>query len=137
MGDDLVRIQFEMTKEKVRDLDHLMHLTSMRSRRELFDNALTFFEWGVSEIMRGNLVAAVDEKRGFYQPMVMPAFVAARRSIRPRSAKLRQPDRTASVLPKRARRNQLPLSPSAGRSDEEQFEPHTVEGAPKPKHKEA
>ncbi|TMA36940.1 MAG: hypothetical protein E6J83_16535 [Deltaproteobacteria bacterium] len=78
MADDLIRIQFEMTKEKVRDLDHLMAATSMRSRRELFDNAL-----------------------------------------------------------KRARRNQLPLSQSAGRSDEEQFEPHTVEGAPKPKHKEA
>ena len=137
MGDDLVRIQFEMTKEKVRDLDHLMHLTSMRSRRELFDNALTFFEWGVAEVVRGNFVAAVDEKRGFYQPMLMPAFAAARRSARPRSGKLRQPDRATPVLPKPAHRHQLSLPQAAVRGEEERFEGHTVEGKSKAKHKEA
>jgi len=107
MPEDLIRIQFEMTEEKVRDLDHLIELTSMRSRRELFDHALTLFEWAVSEILRGHFVAAVDEKGGYYQPMLMPAFVAARRSVESRTGKLGQLKRDRPGPAKQARTHQV------------------------------
>jgi len=131
MAESLVRIQFEMSRQKVRDLDRLMRVTSMRSRRELFDNALTFFEWGVAEIVRGNLVATVDDRAGCYQPMLMPAFVAARRFARSQPGKLRQAERTAPALAKRVSRNQ-PFQPRTGGPEaKKQLEPpaHTAEGA--------
>jgi hypothetical protein len=76
-----------MLPDKVRDLDRLRSLTSIRSRRELFDNALTFFDWGVTVSMRGQTVAAVDHEAGVFQPVLMPAFSAARRAGKPPGAK--------------------------------------------------
>ena len=90
MDDEVVRIQFEMTREKAADLNRLMRLTATRSRRELFDNALTFFDWGVAESMRGHLVAAIDEENGLYQPVLMPAFATARKSAGSHSGKDRR-----------------------------------------------
>ena len=91
MDDEVVRIQFEMTREKAADLNRLMRLTAIRSRRELFDHALTFFDWGVSESMRGHLVAAIDEGNGLYQPVLMPAFATARKFPGSQSGKLKRP----------------------------------------------
>ena len=59
--EQLVRIQFEMSMEKVKQLEHLKEQTDLHTRREVFDNALTFFEWGVTQSVNGHLVAAVDE----------------------------------------------------------------------------
>ncbi len=132
MAENLVRIQYEMTRQKVRELDRLIRVTSMRSRRELFDNALTFFEWGVAAIVRGNFVATVDEHAGCYQPMLMPAFVAARRFAESRPGKLKWAAGGAPVLAKRASRNR-PFQPRAGGAEpEKQLEPpaHTAGGSP-------
>jgi len=107
MPEELIRIQFEMTEEKVKELDRLIELTAMRSRRELFDNALTLFEWAVSEILRGHFVAAVAERGGYYQPMLMPAFVAARRSVESRSGKLGKANRASQKVAKPAPTHQV------------------------------
>jgi hypothetical protein len=90
-----MRIQFEMSTEKVNDLDRLKEQTALRTRREVFDNALTFFEWGVNESANGHLVAAVDEESGLYQPIVMPVFSAARRRAQAGGTKPRRPQRAA------------------------------------------
>jgi hypothetical protein len=81
MGSEaLVRIQFEMVTERAGDLDRLMKATGIRTRRELFDNALTLFEWAVAVSERGHLVTAHDEETGKFQPILMPALETARRT---------------------------------------------------------
>ena len=85
----VVRVQFEMAKEKMADLDRLRVQTALRTRREVFDNALTFFEWGVTASINGHLVAAIDEQNGEYQPILMPVFAAAHRRAQAEGGKAR------------------------------------------------
>src|SRR5205823_13649035 len=79
-----VRVQIDMLPERCADLDRLMNETSMRTRRELFDQALTLFEWAVGESRQGRLIAAVEPAARGYQQVVMPSLIAARRSSRTR-----------------------------------------------------
>jgi len=83
----IVRVQFEMPKEKLDDVERLRVQTALRTRREVFDNALTFFEWGVTASINGQLVAAIDEQNGEYQPILMPVLAAARRRAQAESSK--------------------------------------------------
>jgi len=98
METTLVRIQFEMLTERVSELDRLIRATGIRTRRELFENALTLFVWAVAESERGHLITALDEMAGRYRPILMPALETVRRSsirsararrvVRPRQARL-------------------------------------------------
>jgi hypothetical protein len=93
-NEPLLRIQFEMSTERVSELDHLMRAAGIRTRRELFENALTLFEWAIAESGRGHLITALDEAAGRYRPILMPALETARRSSvsrAPRSRRARRP----------------------------------------------
>ena len=93
MGGALVRIQFQMSLERVKHLNQLKEQTALRTRREVFDNALTFFEWGVAESAKGHVVAVVDEESGLYQPILMPVFAAARQCADAGATKTQRPQR--------------------------------------------
>lgn len=97
----LVRVQFEMTQDKMTELLRLKRLTSLRTRRELFDNAFTFFDWGVTESVNGHLVAAVDEESGLYQPIMMPVFAVARRRAQTSGTRIVRPQRVMPQVRKR------------------------------------
>jgi len=77
---DLVRVQIEMPSSKVAALDRLRGMTGIRTRRELFDNALTLFERAVAESQLGHRVAFVDEEGGRYKVLAMPALDTAFRA---------------------------------------------------------
>ena len=99
-GEDLLRVQFEMSQKRLHDLDRVKAAAGIRTRRELFDNAFTLFEWAVQQAMRGWTVAAVDEETGQFQPLLMPALSNARRDAKSPPQKL-----------KRARRDPLVVNP--------------------------
>jgi hypothetical protein len=69
---ELVRIQFELPKDKVAELEDLMKETGVQTKKELFNNALTLLKWAVREAGRGNSIASVDEARGKYRELHMP-----------------------------------------------------------------
>lgn len=80
-----VRVQIEMPEERLEDLDKLLSVTGISTRRELLDTALSMFEWAVDESRAGHLVAAIDAKAGRYAPLRDPALrVAARRAPKER-----------------------------------------------------
>lgn len=69
---DIVRIQFELPKDKADELENLMKETGILTKKELFNNALTLLKWAVRETRRGNSIASVDEKHGKYRELQMP-----------------------------------------------------------------
>lgn len=68
------RIQFEVPKERLKELEHLMRQAKIATKKELLNNALTFFEWALSEVEQGNAIASVDPKQEKYKEITMPVF---------------------------------------------------------------
>lgn len=75
-----VRVQLDMTPRQVEQVDRLCRDAALRSRRELFDHALTLFEWAVAESGKGNRIAAVHSDSGEYDAVILPSLAAASRS---------------------------------------------------------
>jgi hypothetical protein len=69
-----MRLQLELPEERVHELKGLMGETRAESYKELFNNALSVFEWAVDEAKKGNSIAAVNEKEEVYRVLVIPAL---------------------------------------------------------------
>lgn len=76
----MARIQFELSEEKVHELESLMEEVGIRTKKDLFNNALTFLEWAIAEKKAGRIIASVDEKEKKYKEIVMPALSAKSKS---------------------------------------------------------
>ena len=72
----MVRIQIELPEEKVKELDNLMRVAQISTRKDLFNNALTLFEWAIEERKSGRSIASVDENNKRYKELVMPTLSA-------------------------------------------------------------
>jgi hypothetical protein len=72
-----LRIQVEFARERVQELDALADYCDLATRKELFNNALSLFEWAVNEVKRKNIIASVNEEERTYKQVVMTALSAA------------------------------------------------------------
>lgn len=70
----MTRIQLDMPEEQVKELDELMKETKITTRKDLFNNALTLFEWAVKAKRAGRIVASLDEETGTAKEILMPAL---------------------------------------------------------------
>ena len=68
------RLQFEMPEERVRELDELAERTGLKTRVQLFNAALTLFEWAVKERENGRIITSMDEVTGKYKELEMPGL---------------------------------------------------------------
>jgi hypothetical protein len=68
------RLQFDISEERVQELDDLVERTGLKTRAHLFNSALTLFEWAIREREAGRIIAAVDEKTDKYKEIQMPGF---------------------------------------------------------------
>jgi hypothetical protein len=69
-----MRLQLELSPERVSELKELQGEIRAESYKELFNNALSVFEWAVNEVKNGNSIAAVDEENQVYRVLVTPAL---------------------------------------------------------------
>ena len=67
-----MRLQFEFSEDRINDLKRLKEETGSETLKELFNNALTMFEWGVEEVKNGNEIAAVNEREKVFRVLVTP-----------------------------------------------------------------
>jgi hypothetical protein len=72
-----VRLQIELPEKRVKELEALMEECDIATKKDLFNNALTLFEWAVRESEKGRIVASVDEENQRYRELQMPAFSTA------------------------------------------------------------
>jgi metal-responsive CopG/Arc/MetJ family transcriptional regulator len=70
----MVRIQLDLPEEQVKELDELMRETKVSTRKDLFNNALTLFQWAVRAKRSGRIIASLDEEHGTAKELVMPAL---------------------------------------------------------------
>ena len=70
----MVRIQLDLPEEQVKELDELMRETNITTRKDLFNNALTLFQWAVKAKRAGRMIASIDEEKGTSKELVMPAL---------------------------------------------------------------
>ena len=70
------RIQFELSDDKVAELEKLMAESGIKTKKELFNNALTLLEWAIKERKAGKTIASVDEKANRYKELLMPVLSA-------------------------------------------------------------
>ncbi|HEX3683338.1 MAG TPA: hypothetical protein VHU83_12450 [Bryobacteraceae bacterium] len=70
----MVRIQLDLPEEQVKELDELMRETHIGTRKDLFNNALTLFQWAVKAKRSGRIIASMDEEKGTAKELVMPAL---------------------------------------------------------------
>jgi len=69
-----MRLQLDLTDARVAQLDRIMEEADLSTRKELFNNALSMFEWAVKEVKRGNVIASINEKDGKYRELHMPSL---------------------------------------------------------------
>ena len=86
-----MRLQLELPQERVDELKGLMDETRAESYKELFNNALSVFDWAVGEVKKGNSIAAVNEDDEVYRVLVIPAL----EGVAKRHAKRSRPEVTA------------------------------------------
>jgi metal-responsive CopG/Arc/MetJ family transcriptional regulator len=70
----MVRIQLDLPEEQVKELDELMRETKLGTRKELFNNALTLFQWAVKSKRAGRTIASINEENKIAKELVMPAL---------------------------------------------------------------
>jgi hypothetical protein len=71
-----MRVQLELSDQQVKHLESLMKETRISTKKDLFNYALTLFEWAVNEKKDGKLIVAFDPHEERYKEMVMPPLLA-------------------------------------------------------------
>jgi hypothetical protein len=75
------RVQFDLLPHRLAELDQLMEFCDLNSRKDLFDNAMTLFEWAVHEVRAGRAVASYDRNADHVEIVRFPVLDnAARRA---------------------------------------------------------
>lgn len=69
-----LRIQFEIDEKIIAELETRMRKVGVCTKRELFNLAISVFEWAANERMKGRLIASVDPETSRYQQVLVPAL---------------------------------------------------------------
>jgi hypothetical protein len=72
----MVRIQFELSPEKVRELEKLMSEADIPTKKDLINNALTLLVWAMEETKAGRTIASLDQASKHYKELAMPVLSA-------------------------------------------------------------
>ena len=56
------RIQIDLSVKELDRMNRAMEKCDIESRKDLFNNALTIFEWAIQEVSKGFRIAAVNDQ---------------------------------------------------------------------------
>lgn len=73
------RIQFDLNEDKLLEIQELMYLADVPTRKAYLDNAFTLLKWALNQAKDGKIIAALDEKGGTYRELSMPPLDNIRR----------------------------------------------------------
>jgi hypothetical protein len=89
---NVIRFQFEIDQEHMNELESLMKLGGLKTKKELLNNALTLLRWAVKQTGRGSTIAAIDERDGVYKELSMPFLDAIAASGKLTALRVAEPD---------------------------------------------
>ncbi len=76
-ADGTTRVQLDFSPNAIERINKAMALCELQTRKELFNNALSLFDWAIEELTKGRIIASLDEDGKHYTKLVMPAFQTA------------------------------------------------------------
>ena len=79
-----VRIQYEIPEDRLESLDALMEEAGMKTRTELFNNAMTLRRWAIRQRKEGRAVASIDYDDKSFRELEMPIFEHVEEKPKPR-----------------------------------------------------
>lgn len=71
------RVQIEFSEREVEKLEWIMHVCEIKTRKDLFNNALTLLDWAVNEVGKGRKLASCDDASQERTILTMPILNAA------------------------------------------------------------
>jgi hypothetical protein len=80
-----LRVQFMLSPQKLAEVEDLMRECGVKTKQELFNNALTLLQWAVAQVQSGRSIASVDEREKRYRELQMPILTAAATAGAPRT----------------------------------------------------
>jgi len=90
-----MRIQIEVDENGSQILDSIKRATGVTTYKDIFNNAVTLFEWAIKQRVEGRVIASLDERTKRYKEMTMPALEdAVRRAAASKSPQLATADRS-------------------------------------------
>lgn len=78
-GESIKRLQFDLPNNKIKELDELLRISGLASRKDLFNNALTLFQWALRERQAGRSIASVDKSTQSYKQLEMESLTVHER----------------------------------------------------------
>ena len=81
---DTVRLQFEIDEDALQELDQLQRLGSLRTKKDLLNNAITLLQWAVRQRTAGRAIMSVGED-GSQRELEMPFLETASSNARRRN----------------------------------------------------
>ena len=69
-----VRIQFDVSPQRLAELEELMRDCGLTKKTDLVNNALVLLKWAVKTVKSGRTIASVDERNGKYRDFDMPVL---------------------------------------------------------------
>jgi hypothetical protein len=76
------RIQFDLSEDKLREVEEAMELAGITTKRQYLDYAFTVMKWALLQAQNGRTIAALDEKTGNYRELSMPPLDTVKRRAR-------------------------------------------------------
>jgi hypothetical protein len=70
----LHRFQVDLSSKEYESIEHLMTLAGLRTKKDLFCNALALFRWAANERLNDRAIAAIDTKGNQIREFEMPAL---------------------------------------------------------------
>ncbi len=70
----MTRIQVEFSEDKKDQLEYLMSIFDIGTKKELFNSALTMFTWAANEVRKGRAICSIDEKEKRIKEYDNPIF---------------------------------------------------------------
>ncbi|WP_447067264.1 hypothetical protein [Vibrio alginolyticus] len=74
-----IRVQFDLTEDKVKEIEEIMEKSGMSSRKDVFNTALTLLEWAIEESERGHDIAAINRSEREFFSLRMPVLESAKK----------------------------------------------------------
>jgi hypothetical protein len=68
------RVQLDLTSDQLLELEALMDRLGIKTKKDLFNNALMLLDWAARERQAGRIIASVDEQQDRYKQVMLPAL---------------------------------------------------------------
>jgi hypothetical protein len=92
-----MRLQFEVSKEKLEELKSLMKKGEMKTYTELFNNGTSLVKWSIGVVEEGRLIVAYDEEHAKMRELVMPFLQNAAAKAPKRKDRIEEKDERRSI----------------------------------------